>query len=100
QEFAIVLLAGYITETRFELFRFISMSRLSRFFPLRLLIGLILAAALSAAGITCAAERAALAAARASITAADLKHHVEVLADDSFEGREAGSRGGHAAGLY
>jgi hypothetical protein len=45
-----------------------------------------------------AAERAA--SALESIKAADLKHHVDVLADDSFEGREAGSRGGHAAGAY
>jgi peptidase M28-like protein/PDZ domain-containing protein len=46
------------------------------------------------------ADRAALAAALESIRAADLKREVEVLADDSFEGREAGSRGGHAAGMY
>lgn len=30
----------------------------------------------------------------------DVKRHVDVLADDSFEGREAGSRGGRAAGNY
>ena len=30
----------------------------------------------------------------------DLRAHVEVLADDSLEGREAGSRGGHAAAKY
>jgi len=35
-----------------------------------------------------------------TISAADLQRHVEVLADDSFEGREAGSRGGRAAGVY
>ncbi len=35
-----------------------------------------------------------------SVTAAELGHHVDVLADDSFEGREAGSRGGKAAGGY
>ena len=38
--------------------------------------------------------------ARESITTAKLKRHVDVLAGDSFEGREAGSRGGHAAGGY
>ncbi len=29
-----------------------------------------------------------------SITAGELGHHVDVLADDTFEGRQAGSRGG------
>jgi hypothetical protein len=41
-----------------------------------------------------------LSAARASITATDAKRHVHALADDTFEGREAGSRGGRAAGGY
>ena len=35
-----------------------------------------------------------------SITSAELQRHVAALADDTFEGREAGSRGGRAAGLY
>lgn len=35
-----------------------------------------------------------------SISAGDLRRHVEVLADDMLEGREAGSRGGHAAAHY
>jgi hypothetical protein len=52
------------------------------------------------ASTAAAAERTALVAARESIKAAELKQHVEALADDSFEGREAGSRGGQAAGLY
>lgn len=39
-------------------------------------------------------------AAMSSISAADLRRHVEVLANDTFEGREAGSRGGHAAAHY
>jgi hypothetical protein len=47
-----------------------------------------------------AADALALEAARSSITAADLMKHVETLADDTFEGREAGSRGGRAAGGY
>src|SRR5687767_12804116 len=47
-----------------------------------------------------AAERATMTTARESITAADLKRHIEVLADDSLEGREAGSRGGRAASIY
>jgi hypothetical protein len=35
-----------------------------------------------------------------SIRADDLRKHIDVLADDTFEGREAGSRGGRAAGVY
>ncbi len=35
-----------------------------------------------------------------SITAEKLREHVDVLSDDSFEGREAGSRGGRAAAGY
>jgi hypothetical protein len=46
------------------------------------------------------ADHAALDAARVSITAGDLQRHINVLADDSFEGREAGSRGGRAAAGY
>ena len=45
-------------------------------------------------------ENSALNFARASITTGELKHHAEVLADDTFEGREAGSRGGRAAAKY
>lgn len=47
-----------------------------------------------------AEDRGSVNAALDSITAAELKTHVEVLADDTFEGREAGSRGGRAAGAY
>lgn len=47
-----------------------------------------------------AADRAAVATAVASVTTEELKGHVDVLADDTFEGREAGSRGGRAAGNY
>jgi hypothetical protein len=35
-----------------------------------------------------------------SITRLELKTYIDVLADDRFEGREAGSRGGRAAGAY
>jgi hypothetical protein len=45
-----------------------------------------------------AAER--MSAAHATIRAADAGRHVGVLADDSFEGREGGSRGGRAAAAY
>src|SRR5689334_15690335 len=47
-----------------------------------------------------AVDRNVLAAAAASITASEVKNYVDVLADDTFEGREAGSRGGRAAGNY
>ncbi len=49
-----------------------------------------------AAGAADAAERKAL----DSISAQELGEHVDVLADDSFEGREAGSRGGQASSIY
>lgn len=54
-------------------------------------------------GIVAGAELAAarhMAAAAATIVAADAGRHVAALADDAFEGREAGSRGGRAAGAY
>ena len=35
-----------------------------------------------------------------AINASDIKVHIDTLADDSFEGREAGTRGGQAAGHY
>ena len=53
-----------------------------------------------------AAERAAWLTVLESIQEPELRRHVEVLADDTFEGREAGSRGGRAdralddAGLF
>jgi hypothetical protein len=45
------------------------------------------------------AKTAALLAAD-TITKDELKVYVDVLADDTFEGREAGSRGGLASGTY
>ncbi len=47
-----------------------------------------------------AVERAALVAAVNSITSDEARSVVDMLADDSFEGREAGSRGGRAAGNF
>lgn len=47
-----------------------------------------------------AAEHAAVRRALESIDAGQLRRHVDVLADDTFEGREAGSRGGRAAAGY
>lgn len=66
--------------------------------PAALLAVLCLFATLAASSP--AAENEALAAATKSIESAQLKRHVEVLADDTFEGREAGSRGGRAASTY
>ena len=67
----------------------------------------ILCLALCALAITAATSRGSslaaaefMAAAHASITAADATRHVAALADDSFEGREGGTRGGRAAGAY
>ncbi len=45
-------------------------------------------------------DAAALSRGLASIQRDDLRRHVLVLADDTYEGREAGSRGGRAAGGY
>jgi hypothetical protein len=47
-----------------------------------------------------AATNMMLAAALDSITSDELYEHVSVLADDVYEGREAGTRGGHAAASY
>jgi hypothetical protein len=47
-----------------------------------------------------AAEASVINAASATITKTELKRYVDVLADDSFEGRSMGSRGGRAAGGY
>jgi hypothetical protein len=51
-----------------------------------------------ATSIAGAAER--MSAAHATIRAADAGRHVGVLADDVYEGREGGSRGGRAAATY
>jgi len=46
------------------------------------------------------AHEAATVAASESISVQDLRRHIYALADDTLEGREAGSRGGQAAGGY
>lgn len=51
-------------------------------------------------GFAHAADRAVLMEAARSIQSSELQRHVDVLADDTFEGREAGSRGGRAAAGY
>jgi hypothetical protein len=56
------------------------------------------AACLLAAAAAPAAEM--LAASVSSITADEAARHVEALADDAFEGREGGTRGGQAAATY
>lgn len=56
------------------------------------------AVTLVAAAVSHAAEM--LAASVTSITAEDAARHVEALADDAFEGREGGARGGRAAAAY
>lgn len=47
-----------------------------------------------------AGEHAALEAALSTITAGELREHAGVLADDTFEGRAAGTQGGQAAAKY
>jgi hypothetical protein len=61
-------------------------------------LGLVAACLLAAAAAAPAAEM--LAASASSITAEDAARHVAALADDAFEGREGGARGGQAAGTY
>jgi len=60
----------------------------------------VLLVTIAAASAALATDANAVAIAAASITQAELKNHVDTLADDTFEGREAGSRGGRAAGNY
>lgn len=52
------------------------------------------------ASVGTAADAEAVASAVESIKLQHLKQHVSVLASDTFEGREAGTRGGKAAGAY
>jgi hypothetical protein len=56
--------------------------------------------ALGSFSSACAAENANFATALNSINVDQLQRHVETLADDALEGREAGTRGGRAAALY
>ena len=68
----------------------------------RKLVALWLPVALSGwlAAASCLAAEHNAASAIESLTAARALRHVQVLADDTFEGREAGSRGGRASALY
>lgn len=52
------------------------------------------------AAMLAAAEGTVLLSALNSIRASELQAHVDVLADDQFEGRNAGTSGGRAAGNY
>ena len=55
---------------------------------------------LAAGQVLTAAEVSAFVSAMASIQAEDLTAHTDTLADDAFEGREAGTRGGKATANY
>lgn len=68
-----------------------------RFTPLALAA---LSAWLSLAPRAVAFESAEIMAAARSITREETKRHIDILSDDTFEGREVGSRGGHAAANY
>lgn len=66
-----------------------------------MLLPSLLAGALRVEAVGADLEFAKIAAtARSTIRAVDVKRHTDVLASDTFEGREAGSRGGRAAGVY
>jgi hypothetical protein len=69
-----------------------------RVWPVRFVLMLLAIAAGSA--VAASADRSLVTAAASSITTEELTTHVDTLADDTFEGREAGSRGGRAAGNY
>lgn len=62
--------------------------------------GVLAALLLVATGLTWGAEAVALRAALESISSAEMRQHIDTLANDTFEGREAGTRGGHAAANY
>jgi hypothetical protein len=64
-----------------------------------MLVGL-MAAALPGSQTAEAATNSLLNAALGSVTAGELFEHVEVLSDDIYEGRAAGTRGGRAAAQY
>lgn len=66
---------------------------------LQISCAVVLSAALLPAALAPAAN-GNFSAAVASITQPELYRHVEILADDIYEGRAAGSRGGHAAAKY
>jgi hypothetical protein len=66
----------------------------------RLIVALLILCSSRFARQSGAATNSAFAAAIASITDDELYRHVEVLADDTYEGRAAGTRGGRAAGQY
>src|SRR5262245_33373723 len=76
------------------------MPKISRL-PLRPLVALLCGLlSLELGSRAIAAEARAASAAMDSITSDKVQAIVNVLADDSFEGRETGSRGGRAAGTY
>ena len=65
-----------------------------RLLPIHAFLGLL------AVATSLMANESLLNSARNTITTNELKSHIDVLADDTFEGREAGSRGGRAAANY
>ncbi|MCE9606305.1 MAG: M20/M25/M40 family metallo-hydrolase [Planctomycetia bacterium] len=63
-------------------------------------IGIFAALIVGNGGLVSGAELALRLSARNSVAIEDLKAHASVLADDTFEGREAGKRGSRAAAGY
>jgi hypothetical protein len=68
--------------------------------PPAILAIIALAASCLVPGTLAAADAGSFTAAMELIRRKDLKQYATVLASDTFEGREAGSRGGKAAGIY
>ncbi len=68
--------------------------------PLPRLFSTFVLALVVSRGASLAIEANARTAAIDSITTDEVKQHVGALADDTFEGRETGTRGNRAAGLY
>lgn len=78
------------------------MTPATRFLHLRFALILLLSglSGLPLLGSAWGAEEVNLLEALESVTTEELKGHIDFLADDTLEGREAGSRGGHAAATY
>ncbi|MDA7979081.1 MAG: M20/M25/M40 family metallo-hydrolase [Pirellulales bacterium] len=62
--------------------------------------GLLILQSLSLSSVRADLSDSAVKSAEQSITDEELKQHTAFLSNDTFEGREAGTRGGHAAGGY
>src|SRR5262245_29378951 len=83
-----------------HLVSFSPVAAMKRYAPLALYLALATLTTIATSSPAQSADRAALTNAAASITKDELKNYIDVLADDTLEGRETGSRGGRAASNY